>query len=122
MRKSADFCMEQGALRSAVISCTYRRGVRRGFRHSSRTPTAVAWPLAGRAQQKAIRVIAFLNSASPERNEQTSRALSSAFRQGLSETGNIEGQNWTAEYRYADGDYDRLPAMAADLVARKVDV
>src|SRR5712691_8136408 len=79
---------------------------------------ALAWPLAGRAQQKAMPVIGYLGTASPVPASPT-RA---AFRQGLSETGYVEGQNLAIEYGYAEGSYDRLPALAADLVGRKVDV
>jgi len=71
-----------------------------------------------RAQQKAIPVIGVLNSASPEPPGQGV----AAFRQGLSETGYVEGQNLAIEYRSAEGHYDRLPALAADLAARKVDL
>src|SRR5438105_1833680 len=70
-----------------------------------------------RAQHKAMAVIGFLGSAAPGANT----ANLAAFRQGLGETGYVEGSNVAIEYRWAEGQYDRLPALAADLVGRKVD-
>jgi len=70
-----------------------------------------------RAQQKAVPVIGYLNGSSPAANPSLT-----AFRQGLRETGWVEGENVVIEYRWAEFHYDRLPALAADLVSRKVDV
>jgi ABC-type uncharacterized transport system substrate-binding protein len=69
-----------------------------------------------RAQQKAMPAIGLLGSIGPIAPQVA------AFHQGLSETGYVEGQNVTIEYRWAEGSYDRLPALAADLVGRKVDL
>jgi putative tryptophan/tyrosine transport system substrate-binding protein len=78
---------------------------------------ASGWPSAVRAQQKAMPVIGFLGLTSPG----PYASQMAAFHQGLSETGYIEGQSVAIEYRWAEGHYDRLPALFADLVARKVD-
>jgi putative ABC transport system substrate-binding protein len=77
---------------------------------------AVALPLAARAQQKAMPVIGYLSSTSPVPTALATFAL------GLSETGYVEGHTVVIEYRAAEGSYDRLPALAADLVVRKVDL
>jgi putative tryptophan/tyrosine transport system substrate-binding protein len=77
---------------------------------------AMAAARALRAQQKAIPVIGYLSNASPG----SPAGGVAAFHQGLRETGYVEGQNFAIEYRWAEGRYDRLPALAADLVGRKV--
>jgi len=79
---------------------------------------AAAWPLAARAQQQAMPVVGFLSSLSL--TESTNQVA--AFRRGLSEANYVEGQNVTLEYRFSDGQYDRLPAMAAEMVRLPVAV
>jgi len=80
--------------------------------------SAVAWPLGAGAQQPAMPVIGFLNSASPDGYA----PMVAGFRQGLKETGYVEGQNLAIEYRWAGGQYDRVPTMALELVGRQVAV
>jgi putative ABC transport system substrate-binding protein len=79
---------------------------------------AATWPLAARAQQPALPVIGWLGSESREAED----LYIVPFRQGLKETGYVEGQNLAIEYRVAERQYDRLPALAADLVRRQVSV
>ena len=79
---------------------------------------AAAWPLAARAQQPAMRVLGFMSSRSP--SESASEVA--AFRRGLAEAGFVEGQNLVIAFRWAEGRYDRLPALAADLVELRVAV
>jgi len=79
---------------------------------------AVAWPLAARAQQPAMPVVGFLDPRSPGTLEDFLRA----FRQGLKDTGYVEGENVTIVYRFAEGQFDRLPELAVELVRRRVSV
>ena len=79
---------------------------------------AVAWPLAAQAQQPAMPVIGVLDARSPG----TTESLLRAFRQGLKETGYVEGENVALEYRWADNELDRLPGLAAELARRRVSV
>jgi putative ABC transport system substrate-binding protein len=81
---------------------------------------AALLPLTARAQQKAMPVVGWLNPFTPPAN--LGDRLRGPIHQGLSETGYVEGQNMAAEYRWAEGNYERLPALAADLVSRKVDL
>jgi ABC-type uncharacterized transport system substrate-binding protein len=79
---------------------------------------SISWPLTSRAQQTTLPVVGFLNSASANGYA----SMAAAFRRGLMETGYVEGNNVAIEYRWADDQYDRLPALATDLVSRRANV
>ena len=81
--------------------------------------SAAAWPVVGRAQQAALPVIGFLN---PQSDDGSNKAFQIAFLQGLKETGYVEGQNVAVEYRWAENQVERLPALAGDLVRRRAAV
>ena len=93
-------------------------GIRRRDLLAAAGSTAVAWPLAVRAQQPVMPVIGFLSTCSSDE----SAYLTAAFRRGLAETGHIEGKNLAVEYRWAEGQYGRLPVLAAELVHQPVAV
>jgi putative ABC transport system substrate-binding protein len=78
--------------------------------------SAAAWPLAARAQQRAMPVVGFMNGGSAE------PSIVAAFRKGLSQSGYLEGQNVTVEYHWLNGQWDRMPAVVADVVSRRVAV
>src|SRR5262245_52735072 len=79
---------------------------------------AMAWPLAGRGQQLTTPVVGYLSS----RSATSDVPMVAAFRRGLAESGYVEGRNVAIEFRWADGQYERLPALAEDLVRRHVEV
>src|SRR3954454_4349306 len=90
---------------------------RRGFLIGG---AAAAWPVAGWGQQARSRTIGWLSLRSAD--TETEKSILAAFRQGLSQTGYDEGRNLAIEFGFGDGQYDRLPALAADLVRRRVEV
>src|SRR6476620_6359875 len=81
---------------------------------------AATWPLAADAQQTTSRTIGWFSLKSADTD--TEKSILAAFREGLNQTGYVEGRNLTIEFGFADGQYDRLPALAAGLVRRRVDV
>src|SRR5262249_34187885 len=104
---------EQPKQRELITDRVSRRELIRAF------GAAAAWPLAARAQQPAMPVIGFLSALSGSQAVVRQLPL---FRRGLGEVGFVEGQNVAIEFRWSDGQYDRLPALANELVRRPVDV
>jgi hypothetical protein len=105
-----------GLLHKQALCRLHKRMRRREFVQVA--ATLATWPIAAGAQQKARPVIGFLSG----RSAGEAASFVAAFHQGLAETTPVEGQNVGIEYRWAEGRYDRLPEMAADLVSRKVNV
>src|SRR5205807_1304503 len=101
-------------------ACHRRRGDRVSIRRRDFITflggAAAAWPLAARAQQRVLPVVGYLNAGS------RSSDVTAPFRQGLKDVGYVEGQNVKVEYQWAEGQYDRLAGMVADMVARRVTV
>ena len=107
----------QGYREIATISCPEPGGGNEAARvHQLLWVRAATWPIGARAQQPAMPVIGFLNGGS------TIAATLAAFHQGLGETGYVEGRNVAVEYRWAEGDYNRLTGLASELAGRNVSV
>ena len=104
---------------SVLVSIFFQRDLLSGAVNAApRVHRTARWPLVAPAQQPAMPAVGLLHGASQE----TFAANIAAFKQGLSQTGYIDGQNVTIEHRWANGRYDQLPALAADLVRRRVAV
>jgi putative tryptophan/tyrosine transport system substrate-binding protein len=114
-RKRGPTATERG---SWIPACAGMNGIARRDFVLALAGAAAAWPLAARAQQPAMPVIGFLSSRSAE----DSVRVVAAFRQGLAETGYVDGRNAAIEFRWAQGQFDRLPAFAVELVRRPVTV